>query len=300
MEIFLFPIIFSIRAAISILLLLRVLSIFTFRFAIDLVQDLYQWSCFISWIAISSYIGRFWWSILQVIFVVPITLYTFFWSVYDFGPKHRKRSLFDILRNPVPGIEFEGRPGESDDFDSLQRRRFNHCILARWIARRKHLTQKRTTQSMSPIVHDCRMSYIDPSAPRLYGYESYFTMHSESMGKQVTASEHSMPMTIYFAICQFSCPDIVFCELPRMPPKGIITHALLSTLITGIFGIITFRTCVSLTKQKLVAEIRAIRWTDRLIRSEDSHLPTNDVLPIPHLSWNDGMRNNIESMVSIL
>ncbi len=226
MEIFLFPIIFSIRAAISILLLLRVLSIFTFWFAIDLVQDLYQWSRFISWIAISSYTGRFWWSILQVIFVVPITLYTFFWSVYDFGPKHRKRSLFDILRNPVPGIEFEGRPGESDDFDSLQRRRFNHCILARQIARRKHLTQKRTTQSMSPIVHDCRMSYIDPSAPRLYGYESHFMMHSESMGKQVTASEHSMPMTIYFAICQFSCPDIVFCELPQMPPKGIITHTL--------------------------------------------------------------------------
>ena len=300
MEIFLFPIIFSIRAAISILLLLRVLSIFTFWFAIDLVQDLYQWSRFISWIAISSYTGRFWWSILQVIFVVPIMLYTFFWSVYDFGPKHRKRSLFDILRNPVPGIEFEGRPGESDVFDSLQRRRFNHCILARQIARRKHLTQKRTTQSMSPIVHDCQMSYIDPNAPRLYGYESYFTMHSESMGKQVTASEHSMPMTIYFAICQFSCPDIVFCELPRMPPKGIITHILLSTLITGIFGIITLRTCVSLTKQKLVAEIRAIRWTDRLIRSEDSHLPTNDALPIPHLSWNDGMRNNIESMVSIL
>jgi hypothetical protein len=221
-------------------------------------------------------------------------LYTFFWSVYDFGPKHCKRSLFDILRNPVPGIEFEGRPGESDDIDSLRRRRFNHCILARQIARRRHLTQKRTTQSMSPIIYDCQMSYIDPNAPRLYGYESYFTMHSESMGKQVTASEHSMLMTIYFAICQFSCPDIVFCELPRMPPKGIITHVLLSTLITGIFGIITLRTCVSLTKQKLVAEIHAVRWTDRLIWSEDSHLP------IPHLSWHDGMRNNIKSMASIL
>jgi len=71
-------------------------------------------------------------------------------------------------------------------------------------------------------------------------------------------------------------------------------------LITGIFGIITLRTCVSLTKQKLVAEIRAVRWTDRLIRSEDSHLPTNDVMTIPHLSWNDGMRNNIKSMASIL
>jgi len=53
------------------------------------------------------------------IFVVLITLYPFFWSVYDFGPEHRKRSLFGVLRNPVPGIEFEGRPGELDDIDSL-------------------------------------------------------------------------------------------------------------------------------------------------------------------------------------
>ena len=165
MDVFLFPFIFSIRAAISILLLLRVLFIFTFRFSIDLIQDLYRWSRFLSWIAISSYTGRFWWFIFQVIFVVPITLYIFFWSVYDFGPKQSKRSLFDILWNPVPGIEFEGRPGESDDIDSFRRRRFNHCILARQIARRKHLTQKQMTQSMSPIIHDCQMSYIDPKAP---------------------------------------------------------------------------------------------------------------------------------------
>ena len=38
MDDFLFPIIFSSRAAISILLLFRVLSIFTFRFSIDLIQ----------------------------------------------------------------------------------------------------------------------------------------------------------------------------------------------------------------------------------------------------------------------
>jgi hypothetical protein len=215
-------------------------------------------------------------------------LYAFFWTVYDFGPKHRKRSLFDILRNPVPGIEFEGRPGELDDIDSLRHRQLNHCILACWIAQRKHLMQKQMTQSMSPIIYDCQMSYINSSAPCLYGYESYFTMHSESMGKQATAGKHSMPMTIYFAICQFFCPDIVFSKLPRIPPKGIITHVLLSTLITWIFGIITLCTCVSLTKQKLVAEICAIRWTDRLIQPDASHLPTNNVLSIPDRLWDDG------------
>jgi hypothetical protein len=151
--------------------------------------------------------------------------------------------------------------------------------LARPIARRKRLTQKQTTQSMVPIVHNCRISYIDPTAPRLHGYQTYFTLNSESMGKQVNDSEHSMPMTIYCAICQFSCPDIVFSELPWMPLKGILTNVLLSILITSIFGIITLCTC-SLTKQKLLVEICAIRWTDRLIQPDTSHLHTDDVLPI--------------------
>jgi len=119
MDLFIFPIIFSIRAAISILLLFQVLSVCTFWFTIDLVQDIYQWSRFLSWIAISSYTGQFWWSIFQVLFIVPITLYTFFRTVYDFGPKHCKRSHFNILRNPVSGIEFKGRPGELDDIYSL-------------------------------------------------------------------------------------------------------------------------------------------------------------------------------------
>jgi len=120
------------------------------------------------------------------------------------------------------------------------------------------------------------------------------------MGKHVTLSEHSMPMMIYFAICHFSCPDIVFCELPRMPPKGIITHILLSALITGIFGVITFRTCVSLTKQKLVADIRAIRWADRLLAPDASTLPTDDVLCNSHRPWDNGMRSNIKSMAAAL
>ena len=34
-----------------------------------------------------------------------------------------------------------------------------------------------------------------------------------------------------------------------------------------------------------------------MIQSNDSHLPTNDVPTIPQSLWNDGMRNNINSMV---
>jgi hypothetical protein len=128
MDIFIFPIIFSIRAAISILLLLwaflslRMAKTFV-EFLFGIIQELYQWIWFISWITMSSYTGCFWWMILQVIFkvifIVPLIFHGFFWYVYDFGPKHHKRSLYDILMNLIPGEEFEGRLGESDDFNSL-------------------------------------------------------------------------------------------------------------------------------------------------------------------------------------
>ena len=85
-----------------------------------------------------------------------------------------------------------------------------------------------------------------------------------------------------------------------MPPKGIITHTLLSILITGIFGVMTLRVCVALTKQKLVAEICAIRWTDRLIQSAAHQLPIDDQPIIPQSSWDDGMRTTIKLMALTL
>jgi len=186
------------------------------------------------------------WSLIQVFFIVPITIYTFFRGVYDFGPKHCKRTLFDILLNPVPGIEFEGRLGESDDFDSLRRRRFNHNIIARRIARTRRLNVKRTTKSIASAVHDCPTSHINSTAPKLYGYQSYFTLNNNPMGKIGTKGEHSMPMMLYFAICNFSCPDIVFSALPKMPPKGVITAFIVRAIITMFFGQIVLRTSIRL------------------------------------------------------
>ncbi len=127
MDIFLISIIFLIRAAIFILLLLRVIfSLRTVSFLVGLISSLFgvlqesiRWTGFITWIAITSRMGRFLWSLIQVFFIIPITIYTFFRGVYDFGPKHRKSALFDILLNPVPEIEFEGRLSETDDFDAL-------------------------------------------------------------------------------------------------------------------------------------------------------------------------------------
>jgi len=179
--------------------------------------------------------------------MVPIILFTFFWNIYNLGPKHRKRSLFKILRNPVPGIEFKGQINESDDFDSLQRRHYNQNFISRRISRDKHLAAKRVTRSSRVIVHDCPLSYIDARAPKLHGYETYATFHDTSMEQNVTESSQSMPMMLHSAILEFSCPEIVFLSLPKRPPDGFITSFMVLLLITMIFTIITTCTCLSLS-----------------------------------------------------
>ncbi len=272
MDIFIFPIIFLIWAAISILLLLR--TIFSIHmaktfiyFSFVITQELYQWTRFLSWIAILNYTGHFWWMVLQTIFVVPITFYSFFWYVYDFGPKHCKQTLYNIIMNPVPGVEFEVE--EADDFEALWCQRFNNNIVAWWIACTKQLAMKRITKSNMSVLHDCPILHITLDAPQLHGYKTYYTSQDNSSGKHVNESEHNIPMTLYFAVCHFSSPDNVFLELPRMPPKGYTTFILVKLIITGIFGIVTLQTCSCMWKQICVAKIKAFIWwqTDRPIEA---------------------------------
>ncbi len=172
---------------------------------------------FLAWKFFSSYLGRFWLSILCWIFIVPIVLYTFFYG-YNFGPRHRQRSFIDILFNPVPGIEFEGRTTESNNFDLLKHQCFNHNLTAQQIAQNKFLSAKRTTQSSADLVYNCPMANMSPIAPKLHSYQTYTTFHDTSMEYQVIDKEKSMPMTLYFAIYKISCPDIVFSKLPWRPP----------------------------------------------------------------------------------
>jgi hypothetical protein len=153
---------------------------------------------------------------------VPITLFTFFQHVYNFVPIHHKRSLFDILSKPVPEIEFDGHLGESDDFDLLKHQLFNHKVVARQIAQSKRLSSKSTTRSSVPMIHDCPMVYIDPTTPKLYEYKSYATFNDTSSEKEVLNSGQSMPITLYFTICHFSCPKVVHSILPQQSPDGFI------------------------------------------------------------------------------
>jgi hypothetical protein len=51
-------------------------------------------------------------------------------------------------------------------------------------------------------------------APVLSGYQTYATFHNTSIEDAVLTSDFSIPMTLYFAICKYSCLEIVG-SLPR-------------------------------------------------------------------------------------
>ncbi len=253
MDMLLLPFMFSVWAAISFLLLLQAIltrdNLLLFA-AITTpgIQQAFHWMGFLFWMFITSYLGCFWWSILHWIFISLVVLFTFFWSVYTFGPQHCKGSLIEILCNPVPNIEFKGWINKSNDFDSLTQWCFNHNLISWCIARDKHLAAKWVTQSSTVIVHDCPLSNIDARAPKLHGYQTYATFHNTSMEQDVTASSQSMPMTLDFAILELSCPGIVFLSLPRCPPDGFITSFEVSILISTIIAIITHDTHMLIIK----------------------------------------------------
>ncbi len=91
------------------------------------------------------------------------------------------------------------------------------------------------------------------------------------MEDEVVKSKYSMPITLHFAICNFSYPEIVFSSLPRCPPDGIIMAFIILVFIGSIFIVMAIRTCFNITISSLwkflVAEIKAALWhTNRLIR----------------------------------
>jgi len=68
-------------------------------------------------------------------------------------------------------------------------------------------------------------------------------------------------MTLYFAICNFLCPDIVFSALPRMPPKGVIPAFIIRAIIMMFFGRIVFRKSIRLATL-CIQQMKCPSWKD--------------------------------------
>jgi hypothetical protein len=142
------------------------------------------------------------------------------------------------------------------------------------------------------------MAHINKAAPILLGYQTYATFHKTSMEDDVLKLKYIMPMTLYFAICKYLCPEIVFLLLPRWPPDGIITAFVILVLIGSIFGIIAIPTCFNISiysvQKSLVAKIKAtIRHTDKPIEFATA----DNTIRYP---WHDGFRNLVESIALML
>ncbi len=106
------------------------------------------------------------------------------------------------------------------------------------------------------------MANMSPIAPKLDGYQTYTIFHNTSMEHQVMDSEKIMSMTLYFYICKFSCPEIIFSKLPRRPPDGFVTSTFAMALIFLIFLVITI--CIS--SQLCFTRLRQINITHTILR----------------------------------
>jgi hypothetical protein len=95
------------------------------------------------------------------------------------------------------------------------------------------------------------MAHINNAAPVLLGYQMYATFYNALMEDDIVKSKYSMPITLYFAICNFSCPEIVFLSLPRQPPDGIMTAFIIFVFIGSIFSVMAIQTCFNISAYSL-------------------------------------------------
>jgi hypothetical protein len=86
----------------------------------------------------------------------------------------------------------------------------------------------------------------------------HYMANNEFSGKHVNKSEQSMPMTLYFAICHFSSTDIVFLELPSMPPEGFITSILVNLIITEYLALSLFRHVIACGKSYMWLRLKLL------------------------------------------
>jgi hypothetical protein len=120
----------------------------------------------------------------------------------------------------------------------------------------KTLSSKVATRSMTTI---CPMTCLNVVIPRLHGYKTCATLNDSRFNKShLDESPHTMQLTLDFAICHFSCPDLVFKTLPRQPPDGFIMDGFAMSIISVIFGLLTLQAWVwllQLSQQQFIWQL---------------------------------------------
>ena len=283
----LIPILFSVWAAIFILLLLyktfkptHLLRTLTWldQSYDDLTHQASGWSwiflCDLLGWFLSTRIGQFLWMLfsmmLSIVFCGPIVFYAFFRSVYNFGPV--RRSLWEILVDPVPPEEYYVNESNETSGTFKARQMMNRKNLRRLrierkriIARpvpRKVLRNKRIrVEEAQPLLifqrcqHDLsgncgfKTSKITPVADKHNVHSSYSSPHASTMGLGSMDATVDMGNIFDYAIYSISVPKLFFLSAPKKPPDGIISDVIMFMTISSIFLMITSRACLRLSRR---------------------------------------------------
>ena len=221
--------------------------------AIDnLKMQLSEWFWLIFW--------RIWWwnpvaftwrmisyGTFYAIFGVPIIFWTFYKSVYEFGPEHiPKRSFCEILKQPVPSEsdvdnnKVKLRPGAGC---KTSRQVFRARPLSRIIARNKKLQDKqvykeRNWQSWAGHVNNGPTNHMPPLASKYCTYSYYQCPQASILGAGQCGVNHEMTLPFFWITNKFHPPEIHFLPKPWRPPDGVITNAIFGTLVAISFGAI--------------------------------------------------------------
>jgi hypothetical protein len=208
--------------------------------------------------------GRILWWIIAVItgpfLIGPIALYAFFESVYNFGPRHRQRSVWQILFNPDPDASYYVN---IDDMKLVKMFRPNRC--RRRIVRSKrycsaedyHLHRQRIRHGLI----DCKYNNIDPASTQHLNL-STFSMPMGSVG--TWNIYHGVIPSISAAFSRYLSSQVVFSLFPRKPPDGLIARSIVLMLVIAIYSGMTISGCFRIWRYALRESISQFMSNARL------------------------------------
>ena len=180
------------------------------------------------------------------IFGVPIVFWTFFKSVYEFGPEHiPKRSFCEILKQPIPSeIDFDTKKVKWRPWAGCKtgRQVCRARPLARKIARNKRIQDKRVYktrnwESWAGQINNGPTNHMPTLASKYCTYSCYQSSQASMLGAGQCGVNQEMTLTIFWIINKFSPPEIHFLPKPWKPPDGVITSAVIGVLMAVSFGV---------------------------------------------------------------
>ena len=106
-----------------------------------------------------------------------------------------------------------------------------------------------------------KTNQITPLATGHNVYSTYSSSQSATMGLGCSQASDEMSNIFYYAIYSISFPKLVFLEVPKEPPDGILSDIIMMSITSYIFAQITMRACFMLSRRAALRTVRRkLRW----------------------------------------